>query len=130
MLAIPLISAECERVFSSPKHLITDSRNRLKADIIEGNECLKSWFGRPQAGAFEKGVDPNVDEQYKEEAAAKAAEEAAAKANMSGDTNTQEAGKPEDEEEDKEEGEENEEEDEEDKDNLGDNVIKYIIIDD
>ena len=52
MLAIPLISAKCERVFSSVKHLITDSRNRLKADIVEANECLKSWFGRPKAKAF------------------------------------------------------------------------------
>ena len=73
MLAIPLMSAECERVFSSAKHLLTDPRNRLKADIIEANECLKSWFGRPQAKAFAQGVDPDVDEQYKEDAAAKAA---------------------------------------------------------
>jgi hypothetical protein len=41
MLAIPMMSAECERVFSSAKHLITDSRNRLRSDIIEANECLK-----------------------------------------------------------------------------------------
>ena len=47
MLAIPLMSAECERVFSSAKHLLTNPRNRLKADIIKANECLKSWFGRP-----------------------------------------------------------------------------------
>ena len=43
------MSAECERVFSSAKHLLTDPQNRLKANIIEANECLKSWFGRPQA---------------------------------------------------------------------------------
>jgi len=46
MLAIPMMSAECERVFSSAKYLITDSRNRLKPDIIEANECLKHWFGK------------------------------------------------------------------------------------
>jgi phage I-like protein len=46
MLAIPMMSAECERVFSSAKHLITDSRNRLRPDIIEANECLKHWFGK------------------------------------------------------------------------------------
>jgi len=47
MLAIPMMSAECERVFSSAKHLLTDTRNRLNPDIIEANECLKHWFGKP-----------------------------------------------------------------------------------
>ena len=80
MLAILLISAECERVFSSAKHLLNDSRNRLKANIIEANECVKSWFGRPQAKAFIKGIDPDVDEQYEDEAATKAAVKAIADA--------------------------------------------------
>lgn len=48
MLAIPMMSAECERVFSSAKHLLTDARNRLNPDIIEANECLKHWFGKPK----------------------------------------------------------------------------------
>ena len=48
MLAIPMMSAECERVFSSAKHLVTDSRNRLNPDIIEANECLRHWFGKPE----------------------------------------------------------------------------------
>lgn len=48
MLAIPAMSAECERVFSSAKHLITDARNRLDPGIIEANECLKHWFGLPK----------------------------------------------------------------------------------
>jgi hAT family C-terminal dimerisation region len=48
MLAIPMMSAECERIFSRPKHLITDSRNRLNPEIIEANECLKHWFGKPE----------------------------------------------------------------------------------
>jgi len=47
MLAILLMSAECECVFSSAKHFITDPWNCLKADIFEANECLKSWFGHP-----------------------------------------------------------------------------------
>ncbi|KAJ9640112.1 hypothetical protein H2201_008629 [Coniosporium apollinis] len=38
------MSAECERVFSSAKHLLSDARNRLNPDIIEANECLKAWF--------------------------------------------------------------------------------------
>ena len=63
MLAILLISAECERVFSSAKYLITDSRNRLKADIIKANECLKLWFGCLEPGAFNKGNDSDIDEQ-------------------------------------------------------------------
>ena len=87
MLAILLMSAECERVFSSAKHLLTNSRNCLKADIIEANECLKSWFGRPHAKAFIKGIDPDVDEQYEDEAATKAAVKAIADAegNIMGD---------------------------------------------
>jgi hypothetical protein len=48
MLAIPMMSAECERVFSSAKHLLTDTRNRLNPDIIEANECLRHWFGKPE----------------------------------------------------------------------------------
>jgi hypothetical protein len=42
ILSIPAMSAEVERVFSSAKLLISDARNRLKEDIIEACECLKS----------------------------------------------------------------------------------------
>jgi hypothetical protein len=48
MLTLPALSAECERVFSSAKLLITASRNRLYPDIIEANECLGAWFGKPE----------------------------------------------------------------------------------
>jgi hAT family C-terminal dimerisation region len=48
MLAIPATSAECERVFSSAKLLVTASRNRLLPDVIEANECLRNWFGKPK----------------------------------------------------------------------------------
>jgi hAT family C-terminal dimerisation region len=44
MLCIPAMSAECERVFSSAKLLISDRRNRLKPDIIEACECLRAWL--------------------------------------------------------------------------------------
>jgi len=54
MLAIPMMSAECERVFSSAKHLLTDDRNRLNPDIIEANECLKHWFGKPEEETDQK----------------------------------------------------------------------------
>jgi hypothetical protein len=40
-LAIPTMSAECEKVSSSTKKLITPERNRLAEDIIEASECLK-----------------------------------------------------------------------------------------
>ena len=43
ILAIPAMSAEVERVFSSTGLLITDRRNRLKNDVVEAVECLKSW---------------------------------------------------------------------------------------
>jgi hAT family C-terminal dimerisation region len=50
MLALPASSAECERVFSSAKLLITSARNRLNPDIVEINECLKCWFAKEEEG--------------------------------------------------------------------------------
>ena len=44
ILAIPVMSAECERVFSSAKLLITPNRNRLSADTIKWSECLRNWY--------------------------------------------------------------------------------------
>jgi hypothetical protein len=41
-------------VFSSAKLLISPSRNRLNPDIIEMNECLKSWFLKEE-GISEEG---------------------------------------------------------------------------
>ena len=41
-----LMSAECERVFSGPKLLISPNRNRLADDIIEAAECLRIWWIR------------------------------------------------------------------------------------
>lgn len=35
---------ECERVFSSCKLLVPPNRNKLGAQAIEANECLRSWF--------------------------------------------------------------------------------------
>ena len=45
ILAIPAMSAEVERVFSSTGQFITDRRNRRQDDIVEAVECLKSWVG-------------------------------------------------------------------------------------
>jgi hypothetical protein len=54
-LAIPAMSVECERVFSSTKKMLTPVRNRLGDDIIEACECLKAWWDnemiRSEAGA-------------------------------------------------------------------------------
>ena len=44
MLCIPAMSAECERVFSSAKLLISQRRNRLTTDMIEACECLRAWI--------------------------------------------------------------------------------------
>jgi hypothetical protein len=44
LLSIPLTSAECERVFSSAKILISDLRNGLKEDIIEVCTLLRHSY--------------------------------------------------------------------------------------
>ena len=44
VLSIPAMSAECERVFSSAKLLLTDRRARMKEEIIEASECLRAWY--------------------------------------------------------------------------------------
>jgi len=67
MLAIPAMSAECERVFSSAKHLITDARNRLNPDIIEANECLKHWFGKAEEEKDSKEGKGSKEENGPEE---------------------------------------------------------------
>jgi hypothetical protein len=36
-----VMSAECERLFSGVKLLISPNRNRLADDIIEAAECLR-----------------------------------------------------------------------------------------
>jgi hypothetical protein len=44
LFAMPGMSSECERAFSSAKRLITDERYSLKSDIIEADQCVKSWL--------------------------------------------------------------------------------------
>jgi hypothetical protein len=46
LLCCPVMSAECERVFSGAKLLISPSRNRLADDITEAAECLRIWWMR------------------------------------------------------------------------------------
>ncbi|KAM4060848.1 hypothetical protein HRG_014333 [Hirsutella rhossiliensis] len=53
VLSVPPMSDECERLFSSAKILLSDRRSRLKIDIIEASECLRSWYGPPARNTFE-----------------------------------------------------------------------------
>ena len=55
LLAIPPMADAPERLFSSAKLLLTDRRSRLKMDIIEANECLRSSYGPPLRGCFNDG---------------------------------------------------------------------------
>jgi hypothetical protein len=41
LFSCPAMSAECERVFSQTKRVITDERNRLKSDTVAAIECQK-----------------------------------------------------------------------------------------
>jgi hypothetical protein len=42
ILAIPVMSSECESLFSSAKKLLTLERNTLADDITDATECLKT----------------------------------------------------------------------------------------
>ena len=44
LLSVPLMSAECEKVFLAAKLLITDKRNRMKDDVIEVCTLLRHWL--------------------------------------------------------------------------------------
>jgi hypothetical protein len=44
LFAMPAMSSECERAFSSAKKLINEQRYSLKTDIIEADQCIKSWL--------------------------------------------------------------------------------------
>jgi hypothetical protein len=53
VLAVPAMSDECERWFSSAKILLSERRSRLGIDIIEASECLRAWYGRPSSRSFD-----------------------------------------------------------------------------
>ncbi len=44
LFAVPMMSAECERVFSAAKNLVTERRMGLKEDIIEAMYLLRHWY--------------------------------------------------------------------------------------
>ncbi|OAQ61313.1 transposase-like protein [Purpureocillium lilacinum] len=46
LFSIPGMSAECKRVFSQTKKMITDERNRLAPKVIEADQLQKHWLMR------------------------------------------------------------------------------------
>ncbi|KAM4061992.1 transposase-like protein [Hirsutella rhossiliensis] len=46
LFSIPGMSAECERVFSQTKKMITDERNQLSPEIVEADQLQKQWLMR------------------------------------------------------------------------------------
>jgi hypothetical protein len=46
LLSIPAMSAECERVFSLAKLVITTQRHGLSDSTIEAIQCMKNWLDR------------------------------------------------------------------------------------
>ena len=60
-----MMSAECERVFSSAKLLISDTRNQLSVDIIEANKCLKAWYGCPKKETIDVDIQQELVKEIK-----------------------------------------------------------------
>ena len=66
VFSIPLMSDNNERSFSSGRDMITYRRTRLRSDIIEACQCLKSWYGVKEdefdsEEALEKDMDAEDD---------------------------------------------------------------------
>ena len=43
LLSVPAMSTECERAFSKAGGVVTEERNRIRAQTVQSGECLKSW---------------------------------------------------------------------------------------
>lgn len=63
-LAIPIMSDYPERTFSSAKLGISDNRNNLTPDVIEGIECLRDWTGKPVTQGYQ-AENQEQDQAYK-----------------------------------------------------------------
>lgn len=61
MASIPVMSAECERIFSSAKILLSDQRARMKPILIEAYECLRHWMLGDNQKLFNR--DPPINEK-------------------------------------------------------------------
>jgi hypothetical protein len=46
LFSMPGMSADCERVFSQTKKMITDERNRLAPEVVEADQLQKHWLMR------------------------------------------------------------------------------------
>jgi hypothetical protein len=44
LFAMPAMSSEWECAFSNAKRLVTDKRHRLKSEVIDADQCIKSWL--------------------------------------------------------------------------------------
>ncbi|RPA83707.1 hypothetical protein BJ508DRAFT_183569, partial [Ascobolus immersus RN42] len=44
ILSIPAMSAECERVFSNAKLILTERRRTIGDEALEANQVLRAWI--------------------------------------------------------------------------------------
>jgi len=56
-MAVPAMSSECERVFSSVAKMTTPESGRLLGKTLWGQQCLKNWQNR---GAVELALYKNA----------------------------------------------------------------------
>lgn len=62
VLSIPLMSDNNERSFSSGRDMITYRRTRLRSDIIEACQCLRSWYQlKEELFDSEEAVNKDLD---------------------------------------------------------------------
>jgi hypothetical protein len=61
-LTVPSMSAECERLFSAAKRMVTASRRNLDGDVISLCQVLRSW---DRAGII-KDLDPRIVSWFEE----------------------------------------------------------------
>ena len=64
VFAIPVMSDDNGRSFSSGRDMVTYRRTRSKGDIIEACQCLKSWLPLPKGRRHENG---NIESVFDEE---------------------------------------------------------------
>ena len=65
IFSIPAMSADSQVSFFRSKHVLKDTRNRLKTDSLEALECLKSWAkeGIPLSNFYRFNNFPDRDSQ-------------------------------------------------------------------
>lgn len=65
LFAMLVMSSECERTFSSAKRLIAEQRYNLKSNIIEADQCIKSWLksGIANSQAIFNNIAATIDDR-------------------------------------------------------------------